>query len=845
MRKKKLGMILAFLLCSVLITNTGLNTAAAEYETGTENAAVGNSGDVTGSEAGMALQPMEGQAQEEDEGTQKQTIEQTSEGTDPEQKETGTDGTGVEGEGGPAPGNGTDAEQEFQPEAGEEEDQPETDGEEDQQATEGQAFSEPEMLKLQLEQIKELGIDLTDYYGSFGLINETENRKLICDTAMAYKKLKTVIEFAEILEEGAARFTPEDKAMLDGSVEILYRCLENGGLVLYDDETNLPVIGYPNTENIENPLRNPRLRAANNTYDKDSTTTRQIDCGINASTIQINNGVTVTVDLSKNEAGKAGIRVPANGTLTISGNGTLIVKGANNNQSDYAAGSGIGGGGSGNGNKITDKTGGYGITISIYSGNVYAEGSVTGNGNSDVSHGGSGIGGGGFTTNSGRGSKAGSIVIGRYADVTAIGGAVHNVTGNGDRGMCGSGIGVAGENGKMSKADSGTLTVYQGAVVKTYSRGELVTKSDNYGTSGHNEGDAIGTNSDTKHGEHLAIDFGRGNGTDQFFMFVQKDNDIGNNYVDENNSGRQDNNQNGYKYENTGSTANILMQTFYDVGHEDTYHIWAQSSATGEWFDGGTTPKGYASYAFIIGDNETTVTKPASADKQDPYYIVTATAIDKTTGAEGTTARQLGKWNYGETPGTSKDKFIVVNNQVTDYVVELGADYVPEEPVDPEKPKGTLTITKIVSVKEGLLDTDGKQVTIDSSFVTDASFSIRLERLDEADNSDGNEVYIHCGDVILEDLELDPVRQAGSKSVTLNVLAGTYRIRELVPANYKLLGYGKTADGIPGGTDFIVIVPEDGTGTAFVFNQLVNISWLPDKDVKKNILKTDLNMGFE
>ena len=46
----------------------------------------------------------------------------------------------------------------------------------------------------------------------------------------------------------------------------------------------------------------------------------------------------------------------------------------------------------------------------------------------------------------------------------------------------------------------------------------------------------------------------------------KKDNDIGNNYTDKNG-----NSQNGFKYENSGSTANVLMQTF--IMWEPAAHI--------------------------------------------------------------------------------------------------------------------------------------------------------------------------------------------------------------------------------------------------------------------------------
>lgn len=672
MRNNKLREVLSVLLCAVLIINTGFCTFAAAKK----------NDKVAEIEAAMTELPGGETRQENIQETHNETIEQS-------ECETVFDTVHEESE----PYSETAQETAVSEETIRETLESETGESVLPEIEEVLMSPELEALKLQLDQIKALGINTSDYYGSFEGINVPENRRMICETAAAYKEMESVMEFVEALEEGVHGFTLDDRILLDGCVDILYRCLENGGIVLYDNETGLPVVGYPNTENIEHELPNPFLRSVNPSYNGDQTITKQINCGSGSSTITINNGASITVDLRSNENGDAGIRIPSNGSLTITGNGILTVYGseasnsgdngggagiggnagessgsliiedgisvisnggsashtdvgagagiggggggntkaggnngtvlilsgavveanggrslgkstsggasggagiggggggngaaggyggnieihgtvtANGGSCTYkeasggagiggggggaspgpggnsgiivigssgggtvpwvqslggGGGAGIGGGGSGNGNKSSNTYGGHGTTINIYSGTVYAKGSVTGEGNSNVSHGGSGIGGGGFTTNSNRGSNGGDIVIGSAADVTAIGGASHNVSGNGDRGLCGSGIGVAGENGKMPKTSSGTLAIYQGASVKAYSRGELVTPQDDVSTSGHNQGDAIGTNSDTSHGEHLAIDFGRGNNC-LYFQFVQKDNDI-------------------------------------------------------------------------------------------------------------------------------------------------------------------------------------------------------------------------------------------------------------------------------------------------------------------------------
>lgn len=157
---------------------------------------------------------------------------------------------------------------------------------------------------------------------------------------------------------------------------------------------------------------------------------------------------------------------------------------------------------------------------------------------------------------------------------------------------------------------------------------------------------------------------------------------------------------------------------------------------------------------------------------------------------------------------------------MTDYIVEIGDIYIPEKP---EVKMGELLIHKQVRIDEGLKDIYGNSLDLNSPYVTEAIFSIQLERL----NEDGS--YSPYGNVVIQG--------PGSKLVKLP--PGKYRISERVPANYELVEIKGTGseEGLLLYT--VEIVSEELTD-AIIINQLVNNRWVSDKDTVRNMLVCEL-----
>lgn len=338
------------------------------------------------------------------------------------------------------------------------------------------------------------------------------------------------------------------------------------------------------------------------------------------------------------------------------------------------------------------------VTINICNGaNVESYG---GNGG-QYAGAGAGIGGGGSYN---CGGYAPHINIEDGATVVAVGGTVGSSSRNG---MCGAGIGFGGggQNGNTDSANCGSLNITEGAKVYAYSQGRLSSNGNIYHDQYENKCD------------RLAIDFGTN------FRFDKSLNDKGANSFDRHatNGGNNYGGSGSTEMNHYKGTANVIMQTVQPEGQsvmpQDGQTVYFESNITTPNAGGAKQnfvsipmKSGYNSYATTVCADTFSV---ASNSSQNPFYYA---ILQKE--PTNTTGYLIGKWNYGNTAGTSQTQFVSVNDKVTDYVV-IGTNGTRPIPGDTviDNTKCSIIINKTIGFGDNKFE--------------DAIFTFKLEKLDE------------------------------------------------------------------------------------------------------------------